>query len=114
MENISILAQLTISVSVLIIWIFRYDNIVLEFKQYGISDLIRNIVGASKISLSTILILGVWYPEFLIASSLAMAFLMVCAQVCHIRAKNPWIKFVPSLVFLILSLFVGAFNAGLI
>ena len=30
---------------------FRYDNIVIEFEQYGLSSLLRNIVGASKISL---------------------------------------------------------------
>ena len=52
MENISIIAQIIVSISIIIVWIFRYDNIVLEFKQYGLSDLVRNIVGASKISLS--------------------------------------------------------------
>ena len=57
MENLATLAQLVVSVSVIIVWVFRYDNIVVEFKQYGISDLLRNIVGASKISLATILLL---------------------------------------------------------
>jgi len=59
MENISILAQLIIAASIIIVWVFRYDNIVLEFKQYGISDLVRNGVGASKIALATTLALGV-------------------------------------------------------
>ena len=61
MDNASIVAQLIVSISVFSVWVFRYDNIVLEFKQYGISNLLRNIVGASKISLATILILGIWY-----------------------------------------------------
>ena len=52
MDNASIIAQLIVSISVISVWVFRYDNIVLEFKQYGISDLLRNIVGASKISLA--------------------------------------------------------------
>ena len=64
MNEILIFSQIVISVSVLIVWIFRYDNIVLEFKQYGISNLLRNLVGALKISLSTMLILGIWYNEF--------------------------------------------------
>ena len=34
MENISIAFQLIVSISVLIVWIFRYDNIVVEFKDY--------------------------------------------------------------------------------
>jgi len=38
MENISFLAQLVIALSIIIVWVFRYDNIVKEFQQYGLSD----------------------------------------------------------------------------
>ena len=54
MENIAIAAQLIIAVSIVIVWVFRFDNIVVEFKQYGLSDLVRSMVGASKISLATL------------------------------------------------------------
>lgn len=114
MENISFLAQLIIAVSIIIVWVFRYDNIVSEFQQYGLSDLMRNIVGASKITLATILVLGVWYDVPVVMASLSMAFLMVCAQACHIKVKNPVVKFVPSALLLILSLFIAAFNYGMI
>ena len=110
MENILIIAQLIVSISVIIVWVFRYDNIVLEFKQYGLSNLLRNFVGALKISLATILILGIWHKEFLFVSSIMMAFLMICAQVCHFKVKNNWIKFMPSLSLLILSLFIASSN----
>ena len=56
MDFLSLIFQIIVSVSVLYIWIFRYDNIVLEFKHYGYSDVLRNFVGASKISISVILI----------------------------------------------------------
>ena len=114
MDNASIIAQLIVSISVISVWVFRYDNIVLEFKQYGISDLLRNIVGASKISLATILILGIWYTKLLVVSSLLMAFLMICAQFYHIKVKNPLIKYVPSFFLLVLSLFIAAVNYGLV
>ena len=114
MDNASILAQLIVSISVISVWVFRYDNIVLEFKQYDISNLLRNIVGASKISLATILILGIWYTELLVVSSLLMAFLMICAQFYHIKVKNPLIKYVPSFLLLVLSLFIAAVNYGLV
>ena len=77
MENLSILAQLIVAVSILVVWVFRYDNIVMEFKQYGISDLVRNGVGASKIALATILALGVAYDVPVVAASLCMAILMI-------------------------------------
>ena len=68
MENLSIIAQLIVSISIIIVWIFRYENIVIEFKDYGYPDLLRNVVGAAKISLATILILGIWYEELLFVS----------------------------------------------
>ena len=108
MENILVISQIIISISILIVWVFRYENIVVEFEQYGLSSLIRNIVGASKISLATILVIGIWHHEYLFFSSLAMAFLMLCAQFFHFRAKNNWVKFLPSLFLLILSLFIAS------
>ena len=114
MENISLAFQLIVAVSVLIVWIFRFDNIVIEFKHYGYSDLLRNFVGASKISTSAFLILGLWYNEITLYASLSMAFFMLCAQLSHIKVKNPFIKFVPSLIFLRMSLFIASHNCGLI
>lgn len=109
MENTVPIAQLIVSISVIIVWVFRYDNIVVEFKQYGISDLLRNIVGASKISLATILLLGLYENANLVGeASLGMAFFMLCAQIAHVKVKNPWIKYVPSFILLILSLFIAA------
>ena len=114
MEKIALIAQLIVAISVLYVWVFRFDNIIKEFKQYGLSDIMRNIVGASKISLSALMIAGVFYPGLVLFSSLSMAFFMLCAQVSHIKVKNPFIKFVPSLIFLIMSLFIASFNCGLI
>tara|TARA_B100001057_G_scaffold45512_1_gene40603 strand:- start:7163 stop:7507 length:345 start_codon:yes stop_codon:yes gene_type:complete len=114
MEKISLLFQIIVSVSVLIVWVFRYDNIVVEFKHYGYSDLIRNFVGAAKISTSALLIMGIWYSEITVYAAISMAFFMLCAQLSHIKVKNPFIKFVPSLIFLLMCLFVTSFNCGLI
>jgi len=114
MENVSILAQLIVSTSIIIVWVFRYDNIVSEFKQYGLSDTVRNIVGASKIILATILALDVWYEVPVIAAALSMAFLMICAQAFHVKVRNPLKKYVPSAFLLLLSVFIAAFHHGLI
>tara|TARA_B110000444_G_scaffold185511_1_gene174620 strand:- start:804 stop:1148 length:345 start_codon:yes stop_codon:yes gene_type:complete len=114
MEKILILSQLVVAISVIIVWVFRKENIIVEFEQYGISDIIRNIVGALKISLATIIILGIWYNEFLILSSLGMAFLMICAQYFHIKVRNPFKKFIPSLCLLILCLFIAVKNLPII
>ena len=114
MENIAILAQLIIAISILVVWVFRFDNIIVEFKQYDLSDLVRSMVGASKIALATLLVVGIFYEEVVFVSALLMAFLMVCAQIAHIKVKNPLSKYIPSFLLLILSLFVAAIDYGLI
>lgn len=114
MEILSILSQIIIAVSIVIVWVFRFDNIVKEFKQYELSDLIRNMVGAVKIALSTLLVTGIWFESPVMIPALIMALLMVAAQAAHFKVKNPWSKHVPSLVLLILSLFVAAFHAGIL
>ena len=114
MENIAILVQLIIAISILVVWVFRFDNIVVEFKQYDLSDLVRSMVGASKIALATLLVVGIFYEEVVFISALLMAFLMVCAQIAHIKVKNPLSKYIPSFPLLILSLFVAAVDFGLL
>ncbi len=107
MITLSHIAQVIIAISICYVWIIRYDNIVLEFKQYGIPDLLRNLVGAVKIALSTLLVVGIWYPELVLVPALLMAGLMICAQIAHIKVKNPLMKYVPSFLLLLLSLFVA-------
>jgi hypothetical protein len=108
------IVQIIVATSVIIVWVFRRENITIEFEQYGISNTIRDIVGALKISLATIQILGIWHKELLIISSLSMAFLMICAQYFHVKVKNPFKKFIPSLSLLILCLFIATKSYSLI
>ena len=112
MENLQMYAQIIIAVSIAVVWVFRFDNIVKEFNQYGLSELTRSLVGAAKISLATLLVAGIWYAELVFYPAVLMAFLMVCAQWAHFKVKNPFSKHVPSLVLLLLSLFVAWVSCG--
>jgi hypothetical protein len=113
MINYSILAQIVIAVSIAIVWVFRFDNIVREFQVYRIPSMLRNVVGASKIVFATLLVTGIWYPDLVMIPALLMAGLMICAQLTHVRAKSRASQFVPSLVLLVLSLFVAGVHSGL-
>lgn len=113
MNTLANVAQIIIALSIGYVWIIRYDNLVKEFKQYGIPDLLRNFVGAAKIALSTLLVAGIWYPNVVMVSALLMAGLMICAQIAHIKVKNPISKFIPSFLLLVLSLFVAWVHSGL-
>ncbi|MDZ4725257.1 MAG: DoxX family protein [Leptospira sp.] len=109
---LSVFTQIFIAISIAVVWVFRFENIVKEFEQYGISPLIRSIVGATKISLATLLVVGIWHPELVVIPALTMALLMLAAQYFHLKVKNPLIKFVPSFILLLLSLFVAGVGSG--
>ena len=112
MHDYAVTAQVVIAMSIAIVWVGRFDNIVKEFRQFGLPDVVRNAVGATKISLATLLVAGIWYPGLVAGPALIMAFLMLCAQGAHARVKNPWHKFLPSLGLLLLSLFVAGVHLG--
>lgn len=81
-------------------------NIIKEFKQFGLSDLTRSAVGATKIALSTLLIVGVWYPSLVLIPSVIMGLIMVAAQYFHFKISNPFLKHLPSFVLLVLCIII--------
>ena len=107
MENLLCLAQLVVALSVAFVWIFRYDNVVKEFTQFGLNDLTRNFVGASKIALATLLVAGIWYPLLVQIPSVLMGLFMIAAQYFHFKIKNPFSKHLPSLILLMLCAIIA-------
>jgi hypothetical protein len=114
MADLSMAAQVIVAASIFIVWVLRFDNVVNEFKQYSLSDLTRTFVGSAKIVLATLLVVGIWHDEFVLIPSLLMAFLMLSAQYFHFKANNPWMKRLPSLLLLLLCLFIASVSYGLI
>jgi hypothetical protein len=114
MKNYLIIAQIIVATSVSYIWIFRYDVIIKEFKDFGLSDFTRTFVGASKISIATLLIAGIWYPSLIPIPSILMGSFMLAAQFYHFKIKNPFIKHLPSLILLILCSLIALVSMEII
>jgi hypothetical protein len=112
MENLLLTsAQIVLGLSVAYVWIFRFDHVVAEFKQFGLSDITRNMVGASKLALSTLIITGIWHPSLIQIAAVMMGLFMIAAQIFHFKIKNPFSKHLPSLILLIISAYI-AFSSG--
>ena len=107
MENLTHLSQITVAISVVYVWTFRFHNVLKEFEQFGLSDLTRNMVGATKIALATLLVAGIWYPSLVFIPAVLMGLLMIGAQYFHFKINNSFIKHLPSLILLILSAFIA-------
>ena len=106
MEIFTAIVQFSLALSVAYVWIFRFHNVLREFKEFGLSDVTRNLVGATKISLATLIVAGIWHSSLVFIPSILMGLFMVAAQYFHFKVKNPPIKHLPSLILLSLCAFI--------
>lgn len=107
LEYITIIAQIAVAVSVAFVWILRMHNVEKEFNQFGLSIEVRSFVGFAKTAIATLLIVGIWYQELVLYAAIGMAFFMASAQYFHWNAGNPIKQKLPSLILLILSVFIA-------
>lgn len=114
MINFTTACQIIVAFSVAYVWIFRFHNVILEFKQFGLSDVTRSAVGATKIALATLLIAGIWYPALVLVPSLLMGLMMVAAQFFHFKIRNPLVKHLPSLILLLLCIFIALASSNIL
>ena len=114
MQDLKILLQALVATSIFFVWVVRYDNIMQEFKQYGLPDWLRDLVGILKLTFALLLLLGIQRAPLAMIGSLGIAGLMGCAFAVHLRVKNPVFKILPSLTLLALSLIIAAINYRLL
>ncbi len=110
MQDLTIFLQALVAASIFFVWVVRYDNIIQEFKQYGLPDWLRDLVGILKLTFALLLLLGIQRASLAIIGSLGIAGLMGCAFAMHLRVKNPMFKMLPALTLLVLSLIIAAIN----
>jgi hypothetical protein len=110
----SLIAQIIVALSTSYVWVFRFDNMVKEFLQYGLNDQTRSIVGTTEIVLSTLLVAGIWHPSLVFFPAVIMATLMLCAQFYHFKVSSPWLKHAPSLFLFLLCLFIASVSQNII
>ncbi|MCU0785410.1 MAG: DoxX family protein [Verrucomicrobia bacterium] len=114
MHNLTISLQVLVAASVFFVWVVRYANIVQEFKQYGLPDWLRDLVGILKMTFSLMLLVGIDRGLFAVVGGIGIAILMGAAVVTHLRAKNPAFKMLPSLTLLVFSAAIASINYRLL
>ena len=114
MHSLTISLQALVAASVFFVWVVRYANIVQEFKQYGLPDWLRDLVGILKMTCSLMLLIGIERGRFAVAGGIGIALLMAAAFVTHLRVKNPVFKMLPCLTLLMLSFAIAWINYRLL
>jgi len=123
MRILVIIAQIVIALGIVNVWVLRSDkptpwrpegarNMAEEFQRYGLPDWMRKLVGALKLSLAALLVVGIWYPTLAAGAGIAMAILMAGAVGSHLKVRDPLRKSLPSFSLLLLSLFIAYANTA--
>ena len=117
-EYIKITAQIVIAISIYNVWFFRFNKSTRyrggdaqsmkdEFASYGLPDYFVWVIGFSKVTLATLLLIGIYFNSLVFPASVGMALLMVGAIAMHLKVKDDIIKSLPATIFLILSLSIA-------
>lgn len=104
MTTIIYALKIIIACSVVFVWFVRYDNIILEFKQYHYPSQLRDLVGILKISFA--LMIQSESSHVIRLGCAGLALLMLAAFITHIRVKNPLGKMLPSMALLLFSIII--------
>lgn len=107
MQIVVIVLQFIIALSILNVWVFQYDTIVAQFKEFNLPVWLRNAVGWAKAVCCIVLLAGIWVWQLAVAGALAIAVLMIFAILTHLRAKDPFPKIFPAIVLFALCLVVA-------
>ena len=106
-----------VSILVTNVWLFRFNketpyrggnskNMIEEFATYGLDLNIMYLVGTLKIVASVGLIIGLLKTKISIYSSLLMSVLMIGAIYFHYKISDHAIKYFPSILMLLCSIFI--------
>ena len=109
--------SLFVSILVANVWLFRFNketpyrggtakSMIEEFAVYGLDINIMYLIGSLKIIASIGLIIGLLKTKISVYSSLLMAILMTGAIYFHFKISDPAIKYFPSVLMLLCSLFI--------
>ncbi len=114
MNIIGKIAQIGSSLWIFNVWFHRFDkdtgyrggdakNMREEFEEYGLSETTMYAVGAAKVSLASMMLVGLFVPKVTRPASAGLAALMLGAIGMHFKVKDPVKRAIPAI-----SVFTGA------
>ena len=103
-NNLVEMFKIIVLVSILFVWVIRYENIVREFVAYGYPEWLRDLVGIFKISFAVMLMSQT--TQVVQVGAVGIALLMTGALGTHVKSKSPVHKMFPSFGLLCASVLI--------
>ena len=98
------LLKIAALVSILFVWVVRYNNIQKEFEQFNLPKWLRDIVGILKISFAVMLHSDI--SIIILIGSGGISLLMIAAIFTHFRVKNKLHKMLPALTLFLINMII--------
>lgn len=98
------LMQTFIAISVIYVWVVRYQAVLNDFATFQLPDWLRDVTGVCKLT-GAVLLLGS-DEQMVVFGAGIITFFMLSAALMHLRVKNPVKKMVPSFALGTTSLFI--------
>ena len=90
--------------SIFFVWVVRYQNIIEEFRAFGLPAWLRDLVGILKVSFVLMLLSS--DSNAVLLGAFGITVLMLAALLTHLKIKNPFYKMLPSMSLMILCLII--------
>lgn len=114
MPTIGKIARTVAGLWILNVWFHRFDkdtgyrggdatNMKEEFAVYGMSENTMYAVGATKVTLASMMLAGHWFPKLIRPASAGLAAMMLGAIGMHMKVKDPIKRALPAITVFSLS-----------
>ena len=121
MEYVLIALQLIVGLSLINVWLIQpkkstpyrggdATTITEEFQVYGLPAWSVYVIGAIKVLLGILLIVGIWYPMLRFPAAIGLAFLLAGSVTMHFKIGDPLIKSFPAALFMTMCLVIAYFS----
>lgn len=123
MTIIGKIAQIGSSLWIFNVWFHRFDkdtgyrggdakNMREEFDAYGLSEKNMYAVGAAKVSLASLMLIGLFYPKLVRPASTGLAAMMLGAIGMHFKVKDPVKRAIPAMTVFSGAALTAILNGG--
>ena len=105
MESIFVIndaLKIIVGVSIFLVLVVRYSNIIEEFKQFQLPDWFRDMVVIFKLSFAVMIQSD--SAQLILIGSSSIAVLMGASLFTHFRVNTPYFKRLPSLLLMIICI----------
>ena len=121
MKAIGKVAQTAAALWIYSVWFLRFNkdtgyrgggatNMKEEFAEYGLSEKSMYAVGATKVTLATMMLIGHGVPKLVRPASAGLAVLMLGAIGMHVKVKDPIKRALPAISVFSLSAVSAVLN----